>query len=275
MDRVRADLLAATLRFLPELGLTKDDHPTAVADAQDRFGQPSWIVFGKADNSGNAAVAGPAVDVASASSAAAPAVVALRFDEATGQALQKQVSFDAAPETAVAARKHTTILLPWREWHGQSRDMSHKDADMAAALLALDGIHSQSDATMVKVETLQVGSKTVVVASEDIPGKHQLALPPCIPRQGKLQQTKSHPYAVVVNVTTTTPVARILTKGAQDQPQRVLRENDFVLHPEWKAPTIHRGLWQKTTEDAAQKQLQKSHRGSERAVCRSRGCSGS
>ena len=214
---VRKALLGATAKYLEALGLSPETAPSCTESAP-------WISFAEA-----AAVAEPSAAKLTASPEADASVNVLTFDEGTGQQLKQQVDFPAA----VAAKELVVEYeLPWKDWHRENRTMGNKEADKASAVAVLHGLHELYDVTTNKVKVVSKdGSGLFVVATEAIP-KNGVLLPPCVPRQCKVQDIVDHPSAARIKVQTLEAPTRRISKDAQ----KVSREHDFVALPEFKAP---------------------------------------
>ena len=116
-----------------------------------------------------------------------------------------------------------------------NRNLGALDADKAAAVAVLNGIHELVDVTKQQVDVVQDDNRVFVIAADDIDAK-SLLLPPCVPRQSKVFEKTEHPYGVRIKVQ-----VMDRTKRKVKDSNNLLWESDFVVLPEFKAPLQHNG----------------------------------
>ena len=128
--------------------------------------------------------------------------------------------------------EESSKALPWQQWHKENHDMGAVEADKASAVAVLHTLHAYVDVTAEKVKIMQdKGGNVRVYATADIPAK-TIAFPPCIPRASKVYEKAEHPCAVRIQVQLTDSTKKHVRKD----PQRIMRETQVVLMPEFSAP---------------------------------------
>jgi len=213
LDQIRKLMLAATAKYLEPLGLTTKNHPPSPGCGVQ------WICFAEAEPE----------DQREETQETKTHVKVLRFDEETGRQLNRQVDFTAPVE---APKAKEPVALPWRQWYQQSQTMGALEADKLTAVAVLSNIHENFDVATQQVDVLEHESKTRVVAASDVEAK-RIMLPPCVPRQSKVFDKSEHPFAVRVK----TQVMRGTGTKIPNDVGKVLREKEFVVLPEFKAPS--------------------------------------
>jgi len=109
--------------------------------------------------------------------------------------------------------------------------MGQVEADKAAAVAVLHGVHELVDWTTQKVEVMQHENRFFVIAAEDLP-ERTLLLPPCVPRQSKVFEKSEHPFGVHVKV----EVLQCMKRKVTNDSHKILRANEFSVIPEFKGP---------------------------------------
>ena len=115
-------------------------------------------------------------------------------------------------------------------------DVGRTPADKAAIVTMLENLHRKWDVSAVQVQMMNAAGKIYLVAGANMPAK-SLLLPACVPRGCKVHDVHNeHPMAVRVSVA--------LSDGTSDaaqaehgDPAKVARRVDYLLLPEFKAPT--------------------------------------
>ena len=211
--KIKAFLLEATLKYLEPLALNNDQQKLESLK-EGRAGWIQWTTDHVAKQPGQP-------------SCQKIATVVIEFDETSGIQLNQQLDFPMEQKKKEAlARK-----LPWREWITSQeaeggRNLGSAEADHAAAVAVLHGIHERYPVEEESVDIWQTDKSAFVAATKKV-GVHGIRLPLCIPRQSKLVQTSTHPFATKVEVV-------VQASQTQDDPLRIRR---FFANPEWLAPT--------------------------------------
>ena len=104
--------------------------------------------------------------------------------------------------------------------------MGSREADMAAAVAVLHGIHERYPVEDEDVDIWQTDKSAFVAASKKVE-VNGIKLPLCIPRQSKLVRSSTHPFATMVEV-------RVQARQTQHEPLRV---TTFFTNPEGMPPT--------------------------------------
>ena len=116
----------------------------------------------------------------------APAVI--RFDEATGKQIHLQVDFSFGKET----RTPNIYKLPWRQWHrGVGKTMGETDADKAAAVAVLEGLHQNFPVDQEPIEMWVRDGVAYVIATGTVK-PNEIMLPPSVLKQGKVLEKSEH-----------------------------------------------------------------------------------
>ena len=213
---IQQRMLAATVDFLEPLGLKPMDHPKSDCD---------WIDFSSIELEKATAVA----DAPKGTTETNCAIGVMRYDEATGDVLNKQVEF---PQHKENKEKEKPVELPWRDWHRTHLAMGSLEADKCAAVLLLQGIYENYDVSTQPIQVMHIENRTWVVASENIEAS-TIMLPLCIPRHSKVFDVSVHPSPLAVTMQVLRHTREQVAGGA---PQ-VLRHKTLFLHPEFKAPS--------------------------------------
>ena len=148
--------------------------------------------------------------------------------------MNQQVSFEQQKATARAA----PIEVPWKCWYNEYLNVAATAADKAAIVNMLETIHRRWDASAVGVQMIlnSTDKQISVVASANMPAK-SLYLPACVPRGCKVYDIHhEHPMAVRVSVGLADGTSDIV-KAGDGVPANVARQIEYVLCPEFKAPT--------------------------------------
>ena len=77
--------------------------------------------------------------------------------------------------------------------------MGSREADMAAAVTVLHGIHERYPVEDEDVDIWQTDKSAFVAATKKV-AVHGIKLPRCIPRQSKLVRSSTHPFAAMFEV---------------------------------------------------------------------------
>ena len=222
--KIQQLLLDATRKYLKPFGLD---------GCKDKLAQVSckaeWIVF-SGDVEPSAVAKSPAPTVNNG-----PTVI--KFDEVLGIQLNQQVSF----ERTVIDDTPVPRKLPWRDWYnGAGSHMGNAEADKAAAVAVLHGIHATFATTdeLIEVWTTVAGtSQKIHVTSTCNAIAKAILLPPCIPRQSKVLTASEHPYAVQMTAT----VRRRPDQTKPGSDDTATRTTTYWLNPEFTTPTPIQG----------------------------------
>jgi hypothetical protein len=214
VQRTQEVLLAATRKYLPQLGL--EPNGTTFSNLE---GVASWITWKDAEP---VPCAPTAAEVTSA-----PAVIG--FEESTGRQLNQQVGFDRSVAEAPRARK-----VPWRQWLRTST-IGETEADHAAAVAVLHSTKTNFAGEDEPVEVWDKGGKVTCTATRKI-HREEMTLPCSVPKQSKVYAKSEHPHAVALKINVLKR-AGASTPGTKDTtPANVTRSATVFLHPEFRNP---------------------------------------
>ena len=218
-EKIRAILLAGTKKYLEPLGMKGD-----VDKVRRIKGRAEWILW-EEDK--------PQLELTASSSfpggyESAPSVI--NFDEATGDQLNRQMSF-ALPTASKCVK--ATVKLPWREWRmGPGVLTGQNDADKAAAVAALHSLHEGVAVDVLPIEIWDGPNGAMVTATTKVK-PNAIMLPPGVLKQGKVLDRSEHPYAVRVLMKAVRPVGQA---GEDHEDGKILRVRTYFANPEFKAP---------------------------------------
>ena len=207
VTKVQELLLDATAKHADQLGLSDEQRTSA---------EHPWIEFQVT----------PEEEKTANNDAMKCAPAVIRFDEKTGEQLNKQVNFEI---TSTHKRSNATpVKLPWRAWRENNASLGASEADRASAVAALQNIHENYDMTDVPIELLTAADKISVVTTGKVK-KGTIRLPPCVPKQSKVFDRSEHPHAVKFTT-------KVMQATASCADASVLRECEFYVLPELKIP---------------------------------------
>ena len=229
-NMIRSALLKAVSTFMLQIKFGNDNLPPAAIRGSD------WITAAALLDQTAVAAGQPQGDPTPLGETQAKVEV-LQFDQKTGAMLNRQVEFKDTGSTT----KTPPIVLPWKSWHEEQKDMALDDSDKASIVTLLENIHRQWDISDVNVEILRSDSNITSVTAGANMQVRALMLPPCIPKQRKVYDvTNEHPMAVDVSVTLALkkgddPNETAVAAGQGTPPART---SNWLLCPEFKAPTL-------------------------------------
>lgn len=206
-DQIRERLLAGVEKYVNEIGLQGDDRK-----AHDK----PWIDFTQTSESSSLKVAQDATKHA-------PTVI--RFDEGSGEQLNEQLSFI---KTQTGAE---LIQLPCKAWLLATESFGAIEATKSTAVAVLHGLRDLSTDALAFLEVVQQGSRVAAVTTKDV-AAYTILLPPCVPKQSKVFEHTEHPHAVML----TEKVMRPTEGQAKVGTEKILKETNMFVNPEWKVP---------------------------------------
>ena len=230
---VRDALLGSTRKYFEQLqeqqaaNSNSEEHgenSAAVADEGKTAGVASWIDF-KAATGGEDSDQKKSTE--NANNVPSSATNIPQFDEQSGARLIAEEGF---PDQNTVT-KNPLLVLPWRQWHKQNT-LGALEADKAAAVAVLHGLHENFDVTIQDIDIMYSDSKPKVVALKATESE-SIWLPACVPKQSKVCESSENPNAVSLFVT----VLRSAESAANSPEGHILRSREFKIVPEFKVPT--------------------------------------
>ena len=225
-QKLRELLIDSTRKLLVPLGLDNDELCGAT-------GRPEWIRFDKT----------PAVpncddhdNVPAVAQGSAPTVI--KFDEISGKQLNQQLEF-AAAASSVQISKKPDIKLPWREWRsGIGSSVGELEADKAAAVAVLHGIHANFALDIQPIEVWGIRDQSAnYVTATCKTGPRGIMLPPCVPKQSKVLERSEHPWAVEIITEVRQPADHDHPVTDEGDDPITLRKRSLFVNPEFKGCT--------------------------------------
>ena len=120
--------------------------------------------------------------------------------------------------------------------YNEHLDVAQTKADKAAIVTMLENLHRGWDASAVEVQMMSKAKQIYLVAGANMPAK-SLLLPACVPIGCRVMDVQNeHPLAVRVSVALSDGTSDNV-KAEHGAPSNVKRRVDYLLLPEFKAPT--------------------------------------